>query len=64
MMVQMKKPCRDCGNELELNARGCPRCAMNVEAEQMIDRLIWKRIVPLLIVVLVVGAAALLLLRR
>ena len=40
------KTCRDCGNELEQNARGCPRCAMNMEAENMIDRLIWRRFVP------------------
>jgi len=40
------RSCRDCGNVLEQNARGCPRCAMNVEAEDMIDRLIWRRFVP------------------
>jgi hypothetical protein len=61
----MKKACRDCGNELDLAARGCPRCAMNFEAEEMIERLIWKRVVPFLIVaLLVVGAAAIVVLRR
>jgi len=50
------KPCRDCGYELAPNARGCPRCARNVEAEEMIDRFIWRRLVPLLILILVVGA--------
>jgi hypothetical protein len=56
--------CRDCGNQLEENARGCPRCARNVEAETMIDRFIWQRLVPLLILVLVVGAVVIFLLRR
>jgi RNA polymerase subunit RPABC4/transcription elongation factor Spt4 len=45
------KTCRDCGNVLEQNARGCPRCAMNFEAEDMIDRLIWRRLVPGIIIV-------------
>jgi hypothetical protein len=44
------KPCRDCGNVLEQSARGCPRCAMNMEAERLIDRFIWLRVVPCLIV--------------
>ena len=56
--------CRDCGNQLEVNARGCPRCARNVEAERLIDRLIWHRLVPLLVVVLLVAAGAIYLLRR
>jgi predicted amidophosphoribosyltransferase len=51
------KTCRDCGNVLEQNARGCPRCAMNFEAENMIDRFIWRRALPgLFIVVLAVVA--------
>ena len=29
--------CRDCGNSLGPSARGCPRCAMNLEAEKMIE---------------------------
>ena len=56
--------CRDCGNQLEVQARGCPRCARNVEAEQMIDRFIWQRLVPLLFVALLVGAATIFLVRR
>lgn len=43
------KPCRDCGHMLEQNARGCPRCARNMEAENMIDRFIWRRFVPAVI---------------
>jgi uncharacterized paraquat-inducible protein A len=35
-----EKPCRDCGYLLDAQARGCPRCAMNVEAERMIDRVV------------------------
>jgi len=52
----MKKACRDCGNELDAGARGCPRCARNEEAERMIDRFIWLRLVPVVIVILLVGA--------
>lgn len=40
------RTCRDCGNVLPQTARGCTRCAMNMEAEDMIDRLIWRRLVP------------------
>lgn len=44
------KTCRDCGNVLAQTARGCPRCALNFEAENVIDRLIWRRFVPFVIV--------------
>ena len=40
------KTCRDCGNVVDQNARGCPRCAMNFEAENMIDRFVWRLLVP------------------
>ena len=43
--------CRDCGSLLKQNARGCPRCARNVEAENMIDRFIWRRLVPCVVLV-------------
>ena len=33
-------PCRDCGNMIDPNSRGCPTCAMNLDAERMIDRFI------------------------
>ena len=52
-----EKTCRDCGNVLEYNARGCPRCAMNFEAENMIERLIWRRLVPGMIVLVVAVVA-------
>jgi hypothetical protein len=35
-----------------------------VEAEQVIERFIWRRLVPLLIVAIVIGAGAIFLLRR
>lgn len=44
------RTCRDCGNVLERTARGCPRCALNFEAEAMIDRFVWRRVVPGLVV--------------
>jgi predicted amidophosphoribosyltransferase len=47
------KTCRDCGNVLEQNARGCPRCALNFEAENVIDRFIWRRVLPSLFLVVV-----------
>jgi hypothetical protein len=31
---------------LEQTARGCPRCALNFEAENMIGRFIWRRLLP------------------
>ena len=43
--------CRDCGLALPPAARGCPRCALNLEAESMIDRFVWRRLVPVVIVV-------------
>ena len=45
------KTCRDCGTVLEQTARGCPRCALNFEAENMIDRFIWRRLVPSLVLI-------------
>lgn len=55
--------CRDCGHTLEPHARGCPRCALNLEAESMIDRFIWLRLVPTFIVVVVLAVVAVFLLR-
>jgi RNA polymerase subunit RPABC4/transcription elongation factor Spt4 len=58
-----EQPCRDCGYLIDAQARGCPRCAMNVEAEAMIERFVWRRLVPGIIIV-VVGAAAIIYLIR
>lgn len=51
------KTCRDCGNVLEQDARGCHRCALNVEAENMIDRFVWRLLVSSLIVVVIITIA-------
>jgi hypothetical protein len=50
-------PCRDCGYMLQPVDRGCPQCALNLEAEDMIDRFIWRRFVPgvILLGILAVG---------
>ena len=55
-MIMSTKRCRDCGNELDLQVRGCPRCALNFEAENMIDRFFWRRLVPGLVLLLLVVA--------
>lgn len=43
------KPCRDCGALVPSDARGCPECARNLEAERMIARYFWGLLVPALI---------------
>lgn len=35
------KPCRDCGTPVSSDARGCPKCARNLEAERMLARYFW-----------------------
>jgi RNA polymerase subunit RPABC4/transcription elongation factor Spt4 len=59
-----RRACRDCGHLLENTARGCPRCAMNVEAERMIERFVWRRLVPGVIIIGVLAAAAVIYLVR
>lgn len=54
------KECRDCGYVLEPNARGCSQCALNLEAESMIDRFVRRRIVPAIIVAAILAVAILL----
>ena len=51
------KPCRDCGHLLGPTERGCPRCAMNAEAERMIERYIWGRAVPIILIILLLAIA-------
>ena len=58
------KECRDCGYAVETTARGCPNCALNLEAENMIDRFIWRRLLPGIIIVTVLAAGVLLYLLR
>ena len=52
-------PCRDCGYMLEPVDRGCPQCALNVEAESMIDRFIWRRFLPGVILLAILTAGVL-----
>jgi len=34
--------CRDCRSPLEPDSRGCTTCALNLEAERMIDRFVLR----------------------
>ena len=45
------KPCRDCGAPVPSGARGCPRCARNLEAERMLARYFWGLLVPALVLI-------------
>ena len=56
--------CRDCGYSLAPDARGCPQCALNLEAENMIDRVVWRRIVPVSVIVLLTATGILIYLLR
>jgi hypothetical protein len=42
---------------LEANARGCPRCAWNREAENKIDRVVLRIILPATLLILFLGLA-------
>lgn len=44
--TRMNSACRDCGYIFQSIDRGCPQCALNLEAEAMIDRFVWRRFVP------------------
>ena len=46
--------CRDCGLTLPTGARGCPRCAWNLEVETKFDRLVLMVIIPSLVVLTIV----------
>ena len=45
------KPCRDCGAQVPTDARGCPKCARNLEAARMIARYFWGLLVPALVLI-------------
>lgn len=49
--------CRDCGLELDADARGCPQCALNFEVEHRFDRIVWRGIVPAVFVAIAIIAA-------
>jgi hypothetical protein len=57
-------PCRDCGYLLQPADRGCPQCALNLEAESMIDRFFWRRLLPGVILLGILAAGALVYLVR
>jgi hypothetical protein len=57
------KICRDCGSEIKPNARGCSTCALNLEAESMIDHFIWRQFMPIVIIVAAVAAVLIYFLR-
>jgi len=57
------KVCRDCGSHLELNSRGCPTCALNFEAEGMIDRFV-LRLFVFVFAIVTIGIAVFFYLRR
>ncbi|MEP6920665.1 MAG: hypothetical protein ABI967_06020 [bacterium] len=59
-----EKTCRDCGNAVEATARGCRTCALNLEAESMIDRFVWRWFIPGVIIVAGLAVAALFYLLR
>lgn len=48
-------PCRDCGNMIDPNSRGCPTCAMNLDAERMIDKFVLGGFILALILATVIG---------
>jgi RNA polymerase subunit RPABC4/transcription elongation factor Spt4 len=58
------KPCRDCGYMLEPKMRGCPQCAMNLEAENRIERFLWRRMIPGVIIVALSVVAAIIYVMR
>ena len=55
--------CRDCGSPLDLTSRGCQTCALNLEAESMIDRFVFRLLLSLIAIV-VIAAVIFVYLRR
>lgn len=49
------KPCRDCGYPLEPGLRGCPQCALNLEAENMIDLFVRRAVMIAVVILAVLG---------
>lgn len=48
-------PCRDCGNMIDPKSRGCSSCALNLEAESMIERFVFRLFVSI-VTILAIGA--------
>lgn len=59
----MDLTCRDCGAPVVPNSRGCTTCALNIEAESMIDRFVGRLLFSLLAIV-AIAAVIFLYLRR
>ena len=53
-------PCRDCGLLIDLDSRGCPKCARNLDAERAVARLLRRLGAALLLAVVMLVAACLL----
>lgn len=49
-------PCRDCGLEIDLDSRGCPRCARNLDAERVVANLLSWLMAALLLAFLILAA--------
>jgi hypothetical protein len=47
--------CRDCGYDLTADLRGCPRCALNIEFERKLDRLVWGVLAPTVVLLLLIA---------
>ena len=57
MSTKSESTCRNCGSALAAGARGCSRCAWNLEAEEMIDGVITRIILPGFIFLLILIVA-------
>ena len=55
-------PCRDCGAVIDLDSRGCPICARNLDAERAVAK--YTRLTVVLIAAALIFAAAYLTLGR
>jgi hypothetical protein len=55
--------CRDCGYSLSEDLRGCPQCALNLEFERKMDRVVWRVVVPLFVLFLIAAIAIVYLIR-
>ena len=57
-MAMKLEACRDCGALMAADARGCPQCARNMEAERMLAKYVWFG--GVFVLLLVVGLVVLL----
>lgn len=52
--------CRDCGSMIDPNSRGCPQCALNLEAERTIDKLLMRLMLLVIFILMLLTGAFLL----